>query len=61
MFCVCYLQVCMGLNELLYISAKYATDNDTVYNQHQNVCLYFKPMHFKMKPVNSIYLKGMVS
>ncbi len=22
------------------------------------VCLYFKPMHFKIKPVNSIYLSG---
>ncbi len=22
------------------------------------MCLYFKPMHFKIKPVNSIYLNG---
>ncbi len=25
-------------------------------NERKSVCLYFKPMHFKIKPVNSIYL-----
>ncbi len=48
----------LGLNELLSISAKYATDHDIVFNEHKNVCLYFKPMHFKIKTVNSIYLNG---
>ncbi len=46
-----------GLNEFLsIISAKYATDHDIVFNERKSVCLYFKPMHFKIKPVNSIYL-----
>ncbi len=47
-----------GLNELLSISAKYATYHDIVFNEHKSVCLYFKSMHFKIKPVNSIYLNG---
>ncbi len=47
-----------GLNEFLSISAKYVTDHDIVFNKCKSVCLYFKPMHFKIKPVNSIYLNG---
>ncbi len=47
-----------GLNELLSISAKYATHHDMIINAHKSVCLYFKPMHFKIKPINSIYLNG---
>ncbi len=39
----------------LSISAKYPTDNDNV---HNSVCLYFKPIHFKIKLVNSIYFNG---
>ncbi len=46
------------LNELLFISAKYATDHDIMFNEHKSVCLYFKPMHFKINFVNSIYLNG---
>ncbi len=49
---------CARLNELLTISAKYATYHDSVFNKHKSVCLYFKPMHFKIKHVNSIYLNG---
>ncbi len=44
-----------GLNELLSISA---TAHDIVFNEHKSVCLYFKPMHFKINPINSIYLSG---
>ncbi len=47
-----------GLNELLSISAKYATDLDIVFNECKSMCLYFKPMHFKLKPVNTIYVNG---
>ncbi len=47
-----------GLNELLSISAKYATDPDIVFNKHKSMCLYFKLMHLKIKPVTSIYLNG---
>ncbi len=47
-----------GLHKLLSISVKYATDHDIVFNESKSVCLYFKPMHFKIKPVNSIYLNG---
>ncbi len=47
-----------GLNKLLSISAKYATDHYIVCNERKSVYLYFKPMHFKIKPVNSIYLNG---
>ncbi len=47
-----------GLNELLSISPKYATDHDIVFNEYKSVCLYFKAIHFKIKPVNSIYLSG---
>ncbi len=43
-----------GLNELLSISA---TDHDMCLMRIK-VHLYFKPMHFKIKPVNSIYLNG---
>ncbi len=46
------------LNKLLSISAKYATDHDIVFNEHKSVCLYFKPMYFKIKHVNSIYFNG---
>ncbi len=31
-----------GLNELLSISAKYATDHDIVFNERKSVCLYFE-------------------
>ncbi len=56
---LCLLSPSMhGLNEVLSISAKYATDHDIVFNGHKSVCLYFKPMHFKIKPVYSIYLNG---
>ncbi len=47
-----------GLNELLPISDNYATDHGIVFNESKSVCLYFKPMYFKIKPINSIYLNG---
>ncbi len=56
---LCLLSSSMyGLNELLSISVKYATYHDIVFNECRSVCLYFKPMHFKIKLFNSIYLNG---
>ncbi len=46
------------LNKLLSISAKYTTGHDIVIDECKSECLYFKPMQFKIKLVNSIYLNG---
>ncbi len=50
--CLLYPSV-HGLNELLYIGDKYATYHDIIYNECKNVCLYFKPLHFKIQSMVS--------
>ncbi len=47
-----------GINKLLSVCGKYAIDHDIVFNENKSVCLYYKPVNFKIMPVYNVQLNG---